>query len=108
MVLLIVLIILYDVTMRLYHVSFTCFRFKFLLYEETSPVPETAETSLKLLEASNIDPDKHWEIGRTKVKKYFLLLSFYLLKKYRFLHGMISRIIPKISRETRPHPLENR
>ena len=54
--------------MWLYHLFFTFFRFKFLLYEETSPVPETAETSLKLLEASNIDPDKQWEIGKTKVQ----------------------------------------
>ena len=69
MVFLIVLIILYvKATTWLYHLFFTFFRFKFLLYEETSPVPETAETSLKLLEASNIDPDKQWEIGKTKVQ----------------------------------------
>ncbi|XP_057303582.1 myosin-IIIb-like isoform X2 [Hydractinia symbiolongicarpus] len=42
-------------------------RYKFLLHEETTNVPYTAETCAKLLRIADIDEDETWAMGKTKV-----------------------------------------
>lgn len=42
-------------------------RYKFLMHEETTNVPYTAETCAKLLRIADIDEDETWAMGKTKV-----------------------------------------
>lgn len=54
-------------------------RYKFLMHEETTNVPYTAETCAKLLRIADIDEDETWAMGKTKVYNMHDLSHIFIL-----------------------------
>lgn len=65
-------------------------RYKFLMHEETTNVPYTAETCAKLLRIADIDEDETWAMGKTKVyNMHDFITHFYFVVSFDWISWIV-------------------